>query len=91
MRGLVCAIMLCFLLAAPAAADVFLDFDTPGTGSNLDVTPLVTGDGTITLSFGEINSFADPEFTAAGASGNNANIDQPGDIAILSFGYDVAS
>ena len=81
-----------FLLMCAAslahATMITLDADTPATGSNLDVSPLVTTEGTITFS-GEITNLTDPEFTAAGASGNNFDI--LGNGALLSFDFDVSS
>lgn len=72
------------------ATTVFLDADTPATGSLLDTMPLVTIAGTITFGPGEIATFTDPDFTAAGASGNNFNIDDENG-ALLSFDFDVAA
>lgn len=81
-----------FLSAPPAhAVTIFLDADTPATGSNLDVLPLVTAAGTITFGNpGEIENFTDPEFTAAGASGNHFNIDDAAG-ALMMFDFDVLS
>lgn len=85
---------LLFLLAGPSQATIItLDADTAATGANLDTTPLLTSAGTITFS-GRISSYTDPDFTAAGASGNNFNIagssgsETPG---VLTFGFDVSS
>ncbi len=73
-----------------SATIIFLDFDTPTTGSNIIGTPLVTSEGTITVSEGELATYTDPDFTAAGASGYNFNID--GDNgALMSFSFDVDS
>ncbi len=59
-------------LCAPhaSAASIYLDGDTPATGSLLGSQPLVTPYGTITF-VGEFRAGpSDPEFIAAGASGN---------------------
>ena len=76
--------------AQVSATTISLDFDTPTTGSNIIGTPLVTAAGTITVEEGELSAFADPEFTAAGASGNNFNIDD-NNGALMSFSFDVNS
>ena len=44
---------------------IYLDADTPATGSNLDIAGLATSYGTITFN-GEVRVTADPEFAAAG-------------------------
>jgi hypothetical protein len=80
------------LLSASARATIILDADTPATGSDLDLAPLVTSFGTITFS-GEIRDRdSDPEFTAAGASGDVFDIfDLPTSTALLTFSFDVSS
>jgi|GEM_PF-4942827 len=57
------------------AGIIYLDADTPATGSDLFHTPLVTTYGTITFG-GERNyNTYDEEFLAAGSSGANFDID----------------
>lgn len=88
------ALPLCAFLAVPSSAATFLiDFDTPGTGSTLDSSPLLTPLGTVTGANIEIRDpGGDPEFIAAGASGNVADhLDMPGPIPSLSFSFDVDS
>ena len=79
------------LLASSQAfgSTVYLDADSFATGSGLVTTPLVTSLGQISYS-GELSTFADPDFTAAGAAGNNFNI---GDnlTAAFTFDFDVQS
>lgn len=72
------------------ASTVYLDADSFATGSGLVTTPLVTSLGTISYIGGELSTFADPDFTAVGASGNNFNI---GDnlTAEFTFDFDVQS
>jgi hypothetical protein len=73
-------------------AGVSLDMDSAATGQNLDTTPLNSALGTISATGPgvEITNFTDPEFTLAGAGGNN--IDQPTSAgAELSFDFDVTS
>jgi hypothetical protein len=96
MRGvtLVAAVIVCLalrttLLAAPIW-DIFLDGDTPTTGSLLDIQPLVTPFGTITFDGEFFNPPSDPEFIAAGASGNVFDIDSSS-TAQLSFDFDIVS
>ena len=62
--------------------------DSISTGSNLETASLVTSEGTITF-LGEISTLTDPEFSLAGASGNNLDI--VAGIATLSFDFDVSS
>ncbi|MFW6108365.1 MAG: PEP-CTERM sorting domain-containing protein [bacterium] len=89
--GLVAMVIAAFPAASLAVPVINLDADTPATGSNLDTTPLVTPYGTITFE-GEIRDRdGDPEFNAAGASGDVFNgIGSPA-IATLSFDFDVDS
>ncbi len=81
-------VIVCVAVGAGSAAgtDIFLDADTPTTGS---VLPLVTPYGTINFR-GEIVDHTDPEFTAAGALGYSFDIDGS-DTAELTFGFDIAS
>ena len=85
-------LLVTFLLAAPpaSAAPILLDFDSAATGSNIIAAPLVTPFGTITASDAELVTFtSDPEFNAAGASGNK--IDHVGSVAALLFDFDVSA
>lgn len=88
------AVILCLTFTANLSAGptIFLDADTPATGSNLDTTPLTTPYGDITF-VGEFKSgSSDTEFTAAGAGGNTFNIIEPGSLtAELFFDFDVIS
>ncbi|MDX1379655.1 MAG: hypothetical protein R3233_00975, partial [Xanthomonadales bacterium] len=84
------ALVLCAGFSGAVHAQVFLDADTPATGSNLVSEPLVTAFGTITFT-GEFTTFTDPEFTAAGASGNNFDHTGSPDEAVLSFSFPVCS
>jgi hypothetical protein len=70
------------------AGIIFLDMDSVLTGSNLDTASLVTSAGTISFS-GEITTTTDPDFSLAGASGNNLDI--VSGIATLSFDFDVST
>ena len=82
------------LLAAPAqAAVIFLDFDTPATGGDLETGALVTDLGTITY-LGDFTPAADdPDLLAAGAAGQSASVGQSdgGILGLLTFGFDVVS
>src|SRR4051812_30897867 len=72
---------------AASAASVFLDADSPATGSNLANAPLVTPLGNITF-VGEIRDRdSDPEFNAAGALGNVFDIVNSASTATMSFGF----
>lgn len=86
-------VVVAFLLAvaSPArAATIFLDFDTAATGANIITLPLVTSEGVITAVGAELVTFTtDPEFNAAGASGNK--IDHLGALAALVFDFDVSA
>jgi hypothetical protein len=78
------------IVQSASAGIIFLDADTPATGSDLDSGPLVTPYGTITFA-GEIrDKDGDPEFDAAGASGDVFDI-LDGTGAQLLFDFDVAS
>ncbi len=89
---------LAFTANLSASPTIFLDADTPATGSNLDTTLLTTSYGDITFD-GEIQiisgDYNDVEFIAAGASGNAFNILDPGSTgsqtAELFFDFDVVS
>jgi len=70
------------------AVTIYLDADTVPTGSNLDVSSLVTAAGTINF-HGEIVSYTDPELTDAGSTGDVFDIVSDG--AWLTFDFDVAS
>ncbi len=72
------------------AAMIYLDGDSPATGSALGTTPLVTPLGTVTFS-GEFSSGSDPDLTAAGSTGNVFDIDNGSQQATLFFDFDVAS
>jgi hypothetical protein len=88
------AIALASMLAASSAsaASITLDFDTPATGSNIIGSPLLTSLGTITAVDAELVTFAsDPEFNAAGASGNKIDHLGSPSVAKLLFDFDVAS
>lgn len=84
-------VTLLFSGTAVAQAQIYLDADTPTTGSGLDSTPLVTPFGTITFS-GEFRTSSDTEATSAGASGNvfDATGSFPAE-AFLNFDFDVCS
>ena len=70
---------------------IYLDADTPATGSDLDIAPLVTPHGTITFT-GEIRAIADNDMVPAGAAGDGFDIaDQPISTAMLEFDFDVMS
>lgn len=86
-------ICLVLVLTSPGAtaSDIFLDADTPGTGSLLGTQPLVTAFGTISF-VGEIRDRdSDPDFNAAGALGNVFDIDNETATAELSFDFDIVS
>jgi len=76
---------------AVAAAQIYLDADTPATGSLLATTPLLTPYGTITFQGQIRDRDGDPEFDAAGALGNVFNIPGDGLPAQLSFDFPVVS
>lgn len=75
--------------AAPAFArsgvDVYLDADTPNTGSLLAVQPLTTPFGDISF-HGDLSLHADPDTVLAGGSGAAFDIDIDG--AALTFETD---
>jgi len=73
------------------AGSVYLDMDTPATGSNLETTPLVTAYGTITFHGELLSSTQDVDAVAVGAAGNGLDVDGPNSIAALSFDFDVDS
>jgi hypothetical protein len=79
----------CPTLHASAQTSVYLDADTPATGSLLQTQPLVTSLGTITFA-GEIWNGVDTELTAVGSVGNVFDIDFDRD-ALISFDFDVTS
>ena len=70
---------------------VFLDFETPNTGSNLGSMPLGTSSGSITFN-GEFRTLDgnDPEFVSVGGFGNVLDIDDSSTAALL-FGFDASS
>jgi len=80
----------CTALTAPAQTSVYLDADTPTTGSLLQTQPLVTALGTITF-LGEVRVTSDPELAAAGSVGNVFDIIAPNADALMSFDFDVSS
>jgi hypothetical protein len=85
------AISLAAWTSTGAAPTVFLDADTPATGSNLGSQPLVTSLGTITF-IGELrDKDGDPEFDAAGALGNVFDIGNANSSATMTFNFDVQS
>jgi hypothetical protein len=74
-----------------AANTIYLDMDTPATGSNLETTPLVTAYGTITF-LGEVTtSTGDIDMPPAGAVGDGLDIENNTNTATLSFDFDVSS
>jgi hypothetical protein len=82
---------LVLLAGRAAAATITLDFDTEATGLSIIGNPLVTSLGVITATNAELVIFtSDPEFNAAGASGNKIDI-FAGTPAVLSFSFDAAS
>jgi hypothetical protein len=78
-------------LRAAGPQSYLLDADTPTTGSNLATTPLTTPFGTITFA-GDIIALGagDPEFNAAGASGNVFDIEFNTPAQLL-FSFDVSA
>jgi hypothetical protein len=72
-------------------APIFLDADTPATGSTLGSQPLATPLGTITFAGQIRDRGADPEFNAAGALGNVFDIADVSSTATMTFGFDVQS
>jgi hypothetical protein len=88
---IVAAIASTFVCEAVLGQTIFLDADSPATGSDLDIQPLVTPYGNITF-VGEIrDKDGDPEFDAAGALGDVFDIDNGTSQAALSFAFDVQS
>ena len=87
--GLTCMLMLVLNVGMAKSGEITLDFDTPATGSEIVSTPLVTPFGIISAVDVELNSPSDPEFIAAGASGNV--IDHLGGVSSLLFDFDVDS
>lgn len=90
MRLLYCAVVAA--LAMPAlAADIFLDADSPATGSMIDTQALMTPFGTIeAIGTVEIRSQVDPEALAAGSIGNCFDIvNSPTSTATMRFSFDV--
>ncbi len=80
-----------FVSLSVSAESVYLDIDTPTSGSELDTSPLITSLGTISF-IGVISDFTDPDLTAVGAAGNLLNINgSTDDSATLSFSFDVDS
>ena len=72
-------------------AQIYLDADTPATGSDILMTPLVTAYGTISF-VGELFSPAsDPDFIAAGASGAVFDVSGSPSTATMTFGFDVSA
>lgn len=86
------AIALFVMTPAALAADIYLDADTPATGSLLDTTPLVTAFGTISATGTvEIRSSVDPETLAAGSVGNCFDIINTPHTAQMFFDFDIVS
>jgi len=89
-------LILAFTANSFAVPSFTLDADTPATGSLLISQPLVTSYGNITF-IGELNPANwDPDFIAAGASGDAFDILNPdasanAQTAELLFGFDVLS
>lgn len=77
-------------LSTATTVDIFLDADTPETGSLLETQPLVTSYGTISF-VGTMSTLLDAEFNAAGASGNKFDIPARNQNAQLSFDFDIFS
>jgi hypothetical protein len=70
-------------------AQIYIDGDTPATGSGLGTGPLVTPLGNVTF-VGEFRTNpSDPEFIAAGAAGNIFDIGPTGSTAMMHFDFDV--
>src|SRR5215217_8084062 len=89
---LLAAVLISLGCASAAFADsVLLNADTPATGSDLDIMPLVTPYGTITFVGEIIDHGSDPEFNAAGAAGDVFDIVGNNSRAQLSFSFDVSS
>ena len=95
MRRLIWAgVVLGVAMAQPAQASIILDFETPGTGLNLNVAPLLTPYGTITASASGLSSLLVFPEAATGLSGNfllhydGANVNEFGQLA---FDFDVSS
>lgn len=84
------ALVLCAGFSGAVHAQILLDADTPATGSDLGTQPLVTAFGTIVFT-GEITALTDPDFTAAGASGNNFDHTGAPNEALLDFSFPVCS
>lgn len=87
------AIALFVMTPAALAVDIYLDADTPATGSLLDTTPLVTSFGTISATGTvEIRSSVDPETLAAGSVGDCFDIvNSPVQTAQMFFDFDIVS
>jgi hypothetical protein len=84
------ALMAVALAAAPThAVPLPLNADTPATGSNLGIAPLVTAFGTVTFD-GQIRPTADPDLFNAGSVINVFDVDES-ETATLFFDFDVES
>ena len=93
MRGLTCAVILGVLLFGgleAQGATITLDFDTPGTGSNILVSPLVTAEGTITASAlgGSLGFFPLSDFPTTSLTHDQSD---DTDLGQLAFSFDVSS
>lgn len=77
-----------FASGAPVEGTIFLDADTPATGSNLDAESLATLFGNITFAGEIVLNHNDPDMVAIGSLG--AVFDVYGS-AEISFDFDVAS
>ncbi|MFC1782219.1 hypothetical protein ACFL02_01370 [Planctomycetota bacterium] len=92
---LAAGLSLALTATSSAGPTIYLDADTPATGSLLGVQPLVTGYGTITFAGQIRDRDSDPEFNAAGAFGDVFDIPGPAQSgpqwAQLYFDFDVQS
>lgn len=78
--------------APDTQCDIYLDADSPETGSMLQTTPLVTPFGTITCPLVEVRSSVDPDALAAGSAGDCFDIvNSPVSTAEMVFDFDVDS
>jgi hypothetical protein len=76
--------------AAFAQTTVYLDGDTPATGSLLQTQQLLTPLGTIDF-VGEVWAVSDGDMLTAGAAGNGFDIVGANRDATMTFGFDVTS
>ena len=90
--GFAAALFLAVCATPSFAESFYLDADSPGTGGNLDVSPLVVSAGTIMFN-GDIDNQIDTQMVGAGGSGNNFDVfpyDTPlvGSTASMSWDFD---